>query len=136
MKVIERRVGDVEHRAAPVADQVVMEVEVGVVARRAPWDPRLGEQAEADEGLERAVDGGARNAGCAPSRDHEHLVDRRVLVVLEDGVEDRPALHGERKPLLAAEFLEPFPAPFPLPAVQRVLPARRERVERERRYAR
>ena len=84
----------------------MVELEPWVEASDATWMTGLCNHTYAGEVLEGAVDGGAGDVGEVVIDSVEDLIGRRVIIELEDCLEDDPALHRATLTALAAELPE------------------------------
>src|SRR5512143_3113364 len=100
LQALDARLEELDHAAAPVADQVVVVlpraqalVPVSAFAGpHAPDDPGIEQQ------LERPINGRARDLLALPAQPHEDLVRLQVLVAGEELVEHGLTLGGELQP--------------------------------------
>ena len=100
----------------------MVEFEAWVEAGDATGMAGLCNHTHAGKMIEGAVDGGACDAGEAILNGIEDLIGRRVIVELEDRLEDDPALHRTALTALAAEPPEELDTFCPCLLVQAVAP--------------
>ena len=113
---------EIEELVTAETDQVVVELEARVEAGDATGMAGLRDDSHAGEVIEGAIDRGARDAGEANFDGVEYLICRRVIVELEDRLEDDPALHRATLAAFAAELLEELDAFCPCRLVQAAAP--------------
>jgi len=94
---------EVDEVVAVEAHEVVVELGSGVEAGDSTGMAGLGDHAHAGQVFESAVDSCAGYAGKARLDGIENLVGRRVVVEVEDRLEDDPALHRTAFAAIAAE---------------------------------
>jgi len=85
---------------------VVVQIGAPVVADGAPGMAGLRDETQSDQALEGAVDRGARDAGTAYLRRGVDLLGVGMAVEVENDLEDRAALRGQRNAPLPAELPE------------------------------
>lgn len=93
---VELPVLEIPDRAAGLADQVVVTLQSGVVARRRAGMVHPHQEAQVDQRVERAVHGPTRDAGYDPGDLGVQIVGRGVVVAAQGCGEDHAALHRER----------------------------------------
>jgi len=99
---------EVDEVVAVEAHEVVVELGSGVEAGDSTRMASLGDHAHASEVLESAVDGCTGDAGKAGLDGIENLVGRRVVVEVEDRLEDDPSLHRTAHATITTEAPEEF----------------------------
>ena len=83
---------EVFHGAAANADRVVVAIDVRVEPRGETEAVDAGRDAQVDEAIERAVDGGAVNFGQAGTHGVVEGLGRRMIGALEERLEHHPSL--------------------------------------------
>ena len=89
---------------------MMVELETGIVTGDPSGVASLGDHSHVSEMVQSAIDGGARDSGEAFFHGVEDLIGRRVVVEVEDRLEDDPALHRTALAAIAAEPLEKLDA--------------------------
>jgi len=113
---------EVEELVTAKAHQVVVKLEARVEACDATGVTGLCNDAHAGEVLEGAVDRGASDTGKAIFDGIEDLIGRRVIVEIEDRLEDDPALHRAALAAVATELREKLDTFCPCRLVQAAAP--------------
>jgi hypothetical protein len=114
---------EIDEVVAPEADQVVVELEAGIEAGDPARVAGLGDHTHAGEVFEGAVDGGARDARETRFDGIENLIGRRMVVEVEDRLEDDPPLHSAAFAALAAQPPEELDAVSTCRLVQAAAPS-------------
>jgi hypothetical protein len=81
---------------------------VGVEARGGRKMVGLARHSQLDQGFQHAIDRGPRNARDPILHVGKELVDRRMIVAVDQSFENNPPLHGDGKPLLTAHLFQLF----------------------------
>jgi len=88
---LERVVGDLDHPAARLADEVMVGVVGEVVHRWSVAEVNVIDHAEAGEIVEKAIDGRLVHIGLAGLDGGRELFGRGVFAVIDQGLQDRTA---------------------------------------------
>lgn len=113
---------EIDELVAAETDQVVVELEAGIVAGNPTGVAGLGDHSHAGEMLEGAVDSCARYSGEVDLDSIEYLVGGRMIVEVENRLEDHTALYRAAFAALATEPFEELDAFCPRRLVQTVAP--------------
>jgi hypothetical protein len=103
---VEAYLFEIDDIPAVQADQVMMLMGLGFESRRRAGVAYPGNQPHLHEGIQNTVYGGAGDAGESRSDLIVDLIGCRMILMIADGLEHRPALYGDRKPVLAARPLQ------------------------------
>jgi len=121
-QLIQTVIFEIEEFVAAEAHEVVVELETRVEACDTSWVTGPGDHTDFGEVIEGPVNGGARDAWEAVFDGVKDLIDRWVIIEVEDRFEDYSALHRTALAAFAAEPPEELDAFCPCRLVQAAAP--------------